>query len=136
MTLSFALGRSRAMRALSRATLTTAEMIDLSPSWRWHQDGNEAPDCCRRSASKESSLWMACTRGFPKLVELLVRTRADAADHLAPRPLRPLDRHAPDVDAGEDGDREDADEGRSRPRRRVGPPRSLVTADREAVEVD
>jgi uncharacterized protein len=69
----------------------------------------------------------------PLRLELPVRARADAADHFTPGLLRPGERHAPDVDAGEDRDREDAHERRARPRHRVVPTRALVPAEREPV---
>lgn len=69
----------------------------------------------------------------PLRLELPVRARADAADDLAPRLLRPGQRHAPDVDSGEERDGEDAHERRARTRRRVVPPRALVSAERESV---
>jgi uncharacterized protein YqjF (DUF2071 family) len=69
----------------------------------------------------------------PLRLELAVRAGPDAADHLAPRLLRPRRRYAPDVDAGEQRDGDDAHERRPGPRRRIVPARTLVAAEREPV---
>src|SRR5260370_21968737 len=69
-------------------------------------------------------------------LELLVLAGADAADHVAPALLRPGERHAPDIDAGEDREGEDADERRSGNRQRIVAAHLPVTAEREAAQVD
>jgi uncharacterized protein YqjF (DUF2071 family) len=69
----------------------------------------------------------------PLRLELSVRARADAADHFTPGLLRPGEGHAPDVDAGENGDREHAQKRRGRARCRVVPASALMAEQRESV---
>ena len=85
----------------------------------------------------------ACTEarcGFPaggiSALELFVLAGAHASDHVAPALLRPRERHAPDVDAGEDRDDEHPHERGSGDRQRIVSMRALVAAEREAVQVD
>jgi len=69
----------------------------------------------------------------PLRLELSVRARADAANYVAPRLLRPRERNAPDVDAGEERDGEHTYERRTRSRRGIVPARTFVSAQREPV---
>ena len=88
----------------------------------------------RRSSRSRARGWptsRAHGRGR-SCAQLLVPPGLDPVDHVADRPLEPRERHAPDVDPGEEREGVDAHERRARARRRVGPALALMAEERRA----